>query len=421
MPFFLFADTSHGLDDAASTELLRHLEALYTLAQVLSLDADRATRLVEETYLAALDAGEPVDRSWLFAKMRAIYAAHHAPPESDPDPYGEKPRLFAQQPTIKQRLLDPFLRHAAPVAYASLAERDRLLLMLCDAERLSCADAARVLDEDSEVVCRQLDAARASFQIAIQSQASPMIRELLDAFDREEWAPPTLRRAIKAEFGIVPPTLEPTIKATLNASPMDPSADAMPHERPASRGRGARLGDRLKRLAFPLALVVSAGLLGYVGSEWLVRPADPSLVSLAIRHADEARLGAATDVPADAEQFIRERLNWRLTAPVIAEAPLLGAGVTELAHDVFVPTLLYSDGPEEERIVVFALTYAMLDRFADRLFLERTILTAIADDRQVDLHAYSETRKIAIWRDRDDIFLAISSDPDRLKDRIQRP
>ncbi len=421
-PFaFLFADTSNGLDDAASTELLRHLEALYTLAQVLSLDADRATRLVEETYLAALDAGEPVDRSWLFAKMRALYAAHHAPPASDPDSYGDKPRLFAQQPTIKQRLLDPFLRNAAPVAYASLAERDRLLLMLCDAERLSCADAARVLDEDSEVVCRQLEAARASFQIAIQSQASPMIRDLLEAFDREEWAPPTLRRAIKAEFGIVPPTLEPAIKATLNAPPLAQTEADKPLDRPARRRSAMPLVDRLKRLAFPLALVVSAGLLGYVGSEWLVRPIDPSLVSLVVRHADEARLGATTDVPADAEQFIRERLNWRLAAPVIAEAPLLGAGVTELAHDVFVPTLVYADGPEEERIVVFALTYAMLDRFADRLFLERTILTAIADARQVDLHAYSETQKIAIWRHADDIFLAVASDPEGLRDRIQRP
>ncbi|MDZ4699574.1 MAG: hypothetical protein SH809_07705 [Rhodothermales bacterium] len=424
-PFaFLFADISHGFDAATSTELLRHLEAMYTLAQVLSLDAEKSARLVEETYLAALDAGEPIDRSWLFAKMRALYAAHHAPPTTDTDAAGDKPRLFAQQPTIKQRLLDPFLRSAAPVAYASLAERDRLLLMLCDAERLSCADAARVLDEDSEVVCRHLDAARASFQVAIASQASPMIRELLDAFDREEWAPPTLRRAIKAEFGNVPPTLEPTIKATLNASPLNQTLTDAPATtgRPASRTGLGGLTYRLKRMALPLTLIVCAGLLGYVGSEWLVRPADPNLVSLAIHHADSAHLDTSTAEPSVAEQFIRERLNWRLSAPVITEAPLLGAGVTELAPDIFVPTLIYADGPDAGRVVVFAFTYAMLDRFADRLFLERSILTAIADDQQVDLYPHSETQKIVIWRQADDIFLAVStSDPEGLQDRIQRP
>jgi hypothetical protein len=93
-----------------------------------------------------------------------------------------------------------------------------------------------------------------------------------------------------------------------------------------------------------------------------------------------------------------------------------------LAHDVFVPTLLYEDGPEEGRVVVFALSYAMLDRFADRLFLERSILTAIADEQQVDLYPHSETQKIVIWRQADDIFLAVSTtDPEGLRDRIQRP
>ncbi|MEZ4700095.1 MAG: hypothetical protein R2834_07175 [Rhodothermales bacterium] len=429
--FLLFADAAQGTDDGEAHELLRHLESMYTLAQVLTLDADQAARLVEETYLAALDAGavegsDAVDRSWLFARMRAIHAGQQEATVADAaaEADGEKPRLFAHQHNIKQRLVDPFLRNAAPVAFASLEERDRMILMLCDAERMSCADAGRILGEAGEVVCRQLDFARSAFQFAVVSQASPMIRDLLNTFDREEWVPSTLRRAIKAEFGNVPPTLEPSIKATLNAPPI---LQALAHEAADREAKSHTSREdvwigRFKRFIAPIMLIVTAGLVGYIGSEVLIKPADPNVITLAVRHVDKVSVAETTEVPEEAERFIQDRLNWKLHVPTIENATLVGAGTAELAHDVFVPAFVYADGDAADRLVVYAFTYALLDRYADRLFLERNILTAIADDSHFDLYSMSDEHKIVIWRRADDIFLAVTtSDPTALKDRIQRP
>ncbi len=425
IPFsFLFSDETRPGDASESDDLLRHLEPMYAFAQVLTLDADRAMRLVEDTYLAARNAATVgrVDRAWLFRTMRALHTSADAAARVDAEPdTDESPRLFAQQYNIKQRLVDPFLRHAAPVALASLGERDRTLLMLCDAERMSCSDAARVLMEPAEIVCRQLDSARKAYRMTIHAQASPMLRELLNTVDPREWGPASVRRAIKSEFGNLPPTLEPAIKSAL-ADARTASNESVRRRRVGGDEARPTIRTRLMRAVLPLTLILMAGLLGYIGQAALQTPDNPNVIAMAARHADDATLSLTTDSPEQAAAHVRERLNWRLNVPTIDDAALLGAGVSELASGIAVPTFIYADrgGPSEQRVVLYALSYALLDRHADRLFLERSILTAIADDSHFDLLDLSDDNKVLIWRHADDIYLAVTrGDATGLKDRIR--
>jgi hypothetical protein len=245
-----------------------------------------------------------------------------------------------------------------------------------------------------------------------------MIRDLLQTFDASEWVPAALRRAVKSEFGSMPATLEPTVHAALNATTV-PEALAVERLPSAETPRTGFLG-RMKRALAPAALVVGAGLVGIHGSRLLNRPADPNVVSLAVAASDRVRLMEEIESTDSAERFFYERLNWRLDVPAIDQAPLAGAGLTEFAEDAFVPTMLYTSPDGSDRVVVYAFSYALLDRFTDRLFLERQILAAIADDRHFDVYRLTDSHNVVIWRQADDIYLAVTAgDPEALRDRIQ--
>ena len=146
-----------------------------------------------------------------------------------------------------------------------------------------------------------------------------------------------------------------------------------------------------------------------------------NLINLAVDKARKAEVTLTTSQTEEAEQFLRRRLDWRLEVPEIAEAALSGVGTSEFAANVFLPVLVFDDqAAEGAPIVVFAATYALLDQYSDRVRLEQGVLQAIANENVFNLFDLSERNKVLVWRDADDIFLAVTrQDAAELRDRIQ--
>ena len=143
---------------------LHHKEALYQMAQVLTLDNEAAMLLVERTLDRVLKKthrplSDLQDRRYMLQMLVETYNMRQQPP----------PSLFAGEAStdgatgerdIRHALMQKAIMQHVPAAFTSLSETDRALLVLCDVERLSCADASLVLNSDSETVCQRVEEAR---------------------------------------------------------------------------------------------------------------------------------------------------------------------------------------------------------------------------------------------------------------------
>ena len=153
----------------------------------------------------------------------------------------------------------------------------------------------------------------------------------------------------------------------------------------------------------------------------LERPPETNLVVLSAEQADAIRPVITTTRPAEAEQFVADQLQWRLTLPSIDQATLKGVGLIELTENMQVPVFLYRDDLTGDPLTIYAYTYALLNRHEDRLQLAPDVLRQIQDDRHFDLHDLGEQR-VLVWRHRDDIFVAVTlGEAEALQERIVFP
>ena len=410
------------------TGALPHIDTLYAMAQVLTLDAEKAAALLQQTYNRALEtAGHQTvvleDKQHL---MQLLIRIHHEQTSAIVSP--EDPKSISEQQTtpgnsVKQRLLNQFFRDAAPVAFATLDDPDRALLALCDIDKMSCADAAHILGDASEATCARLEEARKSFEEAVIRNAPPAEAQLLEQLGASEWRSNALHKAVHSEFVAAPPTLEPRIKSALTAAyplirdhqnrtasvPKQTSGNVKPRKSRLSRGLSTIL------------LILVAGMVGYVGSALLAGSTEVDLIALSVKKAARVETILPTSDPKEAEQFVKSQMDWRLKLPVIQEGMLTGVGISEIASDVRVPVFLYSDDEAgaSQRIAMYAYTYALLDRFSDRITLKRDILTAISSDDHFDVHDLGEKEKAVVWRNSNDIFIAVTAgDARALRERI---
>lgn len=424
-------DTSNKANGQEFKESLRHMDALFALAQVLTLDAEKASRLVETTYLHAhgQKGHERLaleDRRYLLQLLLQIYRHQQDAPKQLFAVESENESNVSRSPSqdsFKQRLLDHFLRQAVPVAFATMDHTDRIVLTLCDVERLSCADAALIVGGDSDAVCNQLETARETLRNIVAKNAPPAEALLLEQTDTREWIPTTLRRTVKSEFTALPPTLEPRIKSSIfkDQSNSDGLVGANYDRQRTNHQSSTGSKSRMLQGLMAVILILGAGMVGYFGSALLAREPESNLVNLSVIKAPRVEtMFSTTDLP-EAEAFVRTQMNWRLSLPEITESNLSGVGISEIARGVRVPVFLYEDNLDqaEDLITVYAFTYALLDRFADRIELENDVLMAIAGENHFDLHDLSEKHKVLIWRDKDDIFMAVTSgDARALRQRI---
>ncbi len=426
--------------------LLSHLESVYLLAQTVSSDAQTAARLVEAAYTQAfvtLPLSNPAhnEKRWLF---RLLLQIRHEQAEFE--------RLTAQEEVhaeappaaltdLRRRLARQIAGRALPTTLATLPDDQRLILLLCDAEGLSCDDAAFVLNVEAETACERLEQARAAVNDTLRAGVSEQERHLLEANLPDDWLRPTLRRTVEAEFDLPPSTLRHTIVAsTLNPTTEPEPASEPTSETPPSLEAPAATEDkptrpqatppkraksrRLSRVAFMVVLFVAVAAVSYLVSDSFVnRPPETNLITLSVKQADAVEPSLETDSPEEAEAYVQDQLQWRLTLPSIDQAALSGVSLREVAPAITVPVFLYQDaaGETDQRIALYVFSYSLLDQHDDRLKLEPEIQQQITDTGRFDLHDLGK-RNVLVWRHRDDIYVAVTpGDPEALRQRIVFP
>ena len=415
-------------EPARAAALLPHLERLHAFAQTLTPDPDEAARLAEAAYRRAAavppEARPDLDaKAWLF---RLLLEEHGRRAETS----------GADALDVHRRsLVEAFLNRALPGAFAALPAPERTALVLCEVEGFSCAGAGDVLGLDPVAACGRLDAARATLVELLRAGATPAERPLLSGGLPEGWLGPALRRVVEDDLAPMPPALRTNLEAGAEP-PVPPAPTARPAldagSEPApepNRRRTSAVPKRrtsawetgLGRGAVALAIVLAAGLLGYFFSSPPPPEVDTNVITLSARQTRAVTPTLRTGDAERAERFVRSHLGQRLTLPAIGEAALQGVAIEEVAPDVHVPAFVFADSLTGRPVTLYAYSYALLQRHADRLRLEGDIRRQIEDAAHVDIHDLGEA-KVLVWRHRDDIYVAVTQgDAEALRQRIFYP
>jgi DNA-directed RNA polymerase specialized sigma24 family protein len=413
--------------------LLEHLKSLYALAQVVTPDADRASRLVEAAYREAAARlyeapGLQSSKAWLFHLMLQIHQAEAAPvPESTVLDYRKTPpppALDQLRRSLTNRLVDRLL----PSIFFTLPQEDQLLLTLCEVEGLSCAAGGMVLGLQADAACERLAALQRAILDRVHEYANASEQHLVEQSLAPRWLQEGLARLLNVALVPVPPTLGPTLEAPLPESSFArPAPSSAPAYTPALDRQDAaapapRVSRRITHLATALVLITLAALIGYYTTSFFPEEEpEVDLVLLSTQQAGAIRPMLDPGSPEQAERFVQDRLGWRVTVPDIDGARLTGLGISEIAEGVEVPVFLYEDAEQQQTITLYTYSYALLDRFSDRIRLTRDVLNQIENDEHFDLHDLGETQ-VLIWRNEDDIFLAVTpGNAEALRGRISFP
>lgn len=413
-----FLTTSQSDPDRLEARLRHEQEALFSLAQALTMSAEEAVRLVEQTYARAYERFADMPSAATGPALAALLLSEHGTARPHPEPVGQPFGHPAAPPApegMRQRLVDQFLGRALPGAFATLPTEHRLLLILCDVQGLACADAAQVVMRSPDEACIELAAARRALRQAVEAHATPTERQLLGPGLAEGWERAALRQMASTEFAPPPPSLRVVPPSQASApEPAEPS-------RQARTESSQSLGKLLRQVMITLLVIVLAGALGYGFNAWLHRAPEKSALVLSVEKSRELELTLTTDSPEAAEQFVKEQLDWRLVLPGIDEAALEGVGVQELARGIEVPAFRFRDAATGETITVYAVTYALLDRHPRRLEIGEDVLRQIEEEEHFDVYDLGPER-VLVWRYRDDIFIGVApSSVQELHERIYFP
>lgn len=406
--------------------LLQNLPGIFAVAQVIAPNADEAVHLVEESYRRALASSErfsSAESARLLLMQLLVEVRGEAVPSGN-DVTAEEADASGRDAVdladFRRRHAMRLVGHALPAAFATLTSEQRLLLMLCDVERIDCEATGRILGLDPVIACRRVEEARIALHKALFATSNAVEKELLETSLQGAWKREALQRMVESELVTLPPTLQPSVlaiaKSISGGSGEKPESAVSKNEsvEPATSWR--RLAQRAVAI---VAIIATAGLLGYGFTYLMRREPDLSLISVSARHADAVEATFKTSSPEQAERYIYDRLGERLTVPSIQQAALLGVTVGDVTASAQVPILIYREGTHT--ITVYVYSYAFLDKHGKELVLERDILRQIEDEGNFDLHDLGED-KVLIWRNRDDIYIAITpGDAEELRQRITFP
>jgi hypothetical protein len=169
-----------------------------------------------------------------------------------------------------------------------------------------------------------------------------------------------------------------------------------------------------------------AGLAVYVLAQLLAPTPEPDagLLERAVQQATLATPVLRTPDASAVEGFVAERTGRRLALPRIDGATLTGAGLAVLGLGVEVPVVFYADaggasaerappdaqGDDAARLVVYALSYATLDRLAPRYDLGRRLRRTLEDEGAFATRSTLD-RGLVLWRTGATIYLAVTPGP----------
>jgi hypothetical protein len=167
-------------------------------------------------------------------------------------------------------------------------------------------------------------------------------------------------------------------------------------------------------LIFPMLVLILA--LAAAGIWMMRKPVfEPTgnLALLAARatEAAMAELAIQTSDSDEAALYIRNHFGWRVLVPTISDAALKGISLVEIASEVRVPAFVFEDS-DASPFLVYVWNYSFMDRHQNRLLaLSPMVLSGLEQANSFTVEQGQAGEEIVIWRSRDDIFLAVTSNP----------
>ena len=412
--------------DASSPSLAQHIKALYPLARVL-VGSDEAHSLVRQVYEHAAtvppDERPDDERAWLFQLMLDAQNGSLQTAGAEVTPNAET--SFTDDP-FRREVAENMAEEKLPVAFAACSVHERFLLAIDALANPSDEVLAVALDTSATNARSIRDRARSSLRASLRDVLKGPERMLVDVALPDDTLRTHLRRLLSDRFHPVPPPLRSDIDEIMEAAQSTPAADA-----PSSFPFAAFL-TRLKALLpspSRLRTLVGAGLIGLVltvglgGAIYVFTssssPNSTNLIALSIQRAPTLEVAHPAQSPDDAAEYVRRVWNRQLSVPSITDATLHGISEAAWANQS-VPVFLYTDTETDQRIAVYAFNYALLDRMDSRAVLKQQVRTKLASAK-TPLFRRQSGQGVAVWRQRDDIFVLVAPelDADALRSRLQ--
>lgn len=395
---------------------LEHLDTLYPLACTLVGPEAAPRLLVRMVEQAAGDSPEqPGDLDeWLRILLRVSIdegASLHSSSSSEGEPSDPLRRDAAEQ----------IVEETLPVALAACAPEERFLLALEGLEELPDDARASRLGEPLDTTPSEARASlRAAFKALLSETEFTLVEETLSA----EFLRDALDDVLATRFSTIPASLRARLQSTLQTTETTEDDSARAQE---SNALLDRLPPRPTSRSLLFLLLIGALVLAGGTGLWYFfhLPASPSpssssqsLGAFSAQHADAVTPEYETSRRSDAESFVDSTWNRRVTVPSFGGAALQGVGRVRTNGAVDIPVYLYT--ADTATIATFAYSYAVVDQLEDEATLSTPLRTALAEGHR-PVTDEEESGKALLWRDRDDIFVAVSPSlpADSLRTRLQ--
>lgn len=399
--------------------LRQHLSPLYRLAELLTGSSTESVTLVKETYRRALqlpheERNRPETRALLYRLLL--------------DSFRDQSGLDVEEPVALQalhrRLARDYIDRSLPLAYLSLSDRQQLLLLLTAVERLSPPDAGKILGSDPAVIRQELQMAQTQLYELMLAKAGPAAREVLRQHYSEKDLRESLRRLFSSQSSSVPSSLRSAVEqlAAENIPQREPPSQRSTLQEEENRQFASlRKYGKYTVMALLAALVVGLGALlfriAFDGPSPEAR--GESLVVLTAQQATDVRPSISTTQPTEIQRFLGDELGRSVTVPDIAEATLTGASTKEVVSGMEIPVLFFTDRQTDAPLTVFVYSYALLDRFSNRVYLEQDVLEQLEDEEYVDVRERDD-ETVLTWRRRASIYVAVTpAEAGTLPNRIE--
>ncbi len=412
---------------ADDTSLLSALTTLYPAACLL-VGPDAAPDLLLRAYQRAAER-PPTERpdnekQWLLRLLREACASNDEAGPQTPDT-GERTNETSPSSNdtdpLRRDVAETILQDALPVAVAA-----------CPLEaRSSLATAALEPDENAPSDLSPLDADAPTALRRALNDVLPQAQYALvdDAFSDADLRAAT-RSWLTAHFSPMPRSLRPRVQSTLAAARSRSPATSSSSSGSAQAPEDASAASQSWRpRTLVLTLLGALLLAGGAGAAYVLQPGAssspsperPDLISFSAAQAPALSVAKPTSSAGAAETHIASTWNRRVRVPTVAGAALQGVGrVAAENGGPDVPVLLYSDSTTGARIAAFVYSYALVDDLQAAAPLNTQVRSQLAERNR----PVAQTRDSAsglLWRNRDDIFVAVSPSlsADSLRPRLR--
>lgn len=404
-----------------ASPLLAHLHTLYPLACLLT-GPDQAPPLLIRVYQRAAERASeerPEDTErWLLELLHEMSGSSRSGEEMGAATEATPP---ADDP-LRQDVAEDLIEYALPIALAACSPRERFLL---------AADAFEATGEHSEhnISDEHPSDAYATLQARLRDVLSATEYDLVN----EALSPTSLRDAVRkwatSQFSPAPSSLRARVRATLQTTPSadeSSSTDSEASSETDASASGSPLPSRLSPHALLLTLLIGALVVaGGIGVTSLLRsssaPSSPSksLVAFSAERAQSVVPERRTTDRSEAARYVESTWGRQIELPRLTDAKLQGVGRVR-SEGADVPVFLYTTAGNEGDIAIFAYSYALVDRMAATATLDTQVRSELARRNQLVAHADASAEGL-LWRDRDDIFIAVapSLSTDSLRARLR--